>query len=150
MQRLFLLLFIALLLIGCKAMKEPEFRGVENVKVGKLGFGESAVTLDMRYFNPNSFKGKLKSAEGEAWIDSTYLGGFVVDSAVAVPAKSEFTVPVKMNVDMKRILKNSLSAFLKEEVTITIKGNAKAGTGGLYKNFPLNYSGRQKLAEVLK
>lgn len=150
MHRLLLILLMGLLLGSCKSMKEPEFRGIENVRVGKLGFGESSVTLDMRYYNPNSFKGKLKSAEGEAWMDSTYLGRFLVDSTVTVPAKSEFAVPVQLKVDMKRILKHSLSAFLKDEVTITIKGNAKAGTSGLYKNFPLNYSGKQNLAEIFK
>ena len=67
-------------------MKDPVFKGIENVKVNEVGMSASTVTLDIRYHNPNNFKGRLKQAEGDAWMDSTYLGHFVVDSSVHIPA----------------------------------------------------------------
>lgn len=131
-------------------LKDPVFRGIENVKVNELGAGESAVTLDIRYHNPNNFKGRLKKAEGDAWVDSTYLGHFVVDSSVNIPANSEFLVPVKLAIDMNKILKHSLTAFLKEEVLLRIIGNARAGKSGFYKNFALNYQGMQNLKQLFR
>ena len=131
-------------------MKDPIFKGIENVKMDELNFNDPTVTLDMRYHNPNNFKGLLKQAEGDAWLDSSYLGHFIVDTAVNIPANSEFTVPVKLAVDKKQLLKHSLVAFLNEEVTIRITGKARAGKSGLYRNFSLNYMGKQNLRELFK
>lgn len=146
--------FFAILLIGslvsCGKMKDPVFKGIENVKMNGLSIEASSVTLDIRYLNPNNFKGKLKLAEGDAWMDSTYLGHFVVDTTVDIPANSEFLVPVKLAVDMKQMLKNSFTAFLNEEVTLKITGKAKAGKSGFYRNFSLNYLGKQNLKELFR
>jgi len=131
-------------------MKDPVFKGIENVKVNEVGMSESTVTLDIRYHNPNNFKGLLKKAEGDAWMDSTYLGHFVVDSSVNIPANNEFLVPVKMAVDMKKMLKHSLTAFLNEKVLLRIRGQARAGKSGFYKNFSLNYQGMQNLREIFR
>ena len=131
-------------------MKDPVFKGIENVKMDKLNFNDPAVTLDMRYHNPNNFKGLLKQAEGDAWVDSTYLGHFIVDTTVNIPGNSEFIVPVKLAVDMKQLLKHSLVAFLNEEVNIRITGKARAGKSGFNRNFSLNYQGKQNLRELFK
>lgn len=150
MKNLLLLLLIASGLVSCGNMKDPVFRNIENVKGDKLNFSNSSVTLDMRYFNPNNFKGQLKQAEGDAWMDSIYLGHFVVDTLVHIPANSDFLVPVKLVVDMKQVLKHSLTALFNEEVNIRIDGKARAGKGGLFRNFNLNYQGKQNLRELFK
>src|SRR5687768_9727943 len=139
MKRYVLVLLIISVLASCGKMKDPVFKGIENVKMNGLGIAASAVTLDIRYLNPNNFKGQLKQAEGDAWMDSTYLGHFVVDTTVDIPANSEFLVPVKLAVDMKQMLKHSLTAFMNEEVMLKITGKAKAGKSGFYRNFSLNY-----------
>jgi LEA14-like dessication related protein len=148
MKKLILISLLAGFLISCGKMKDPVFKGIENVKMDGLGMQSSFVTLDIRYLNPNGFKGRLKKAEGDAWIDSIYLGHFTVDTLVFIPPNSEFLVPVKLMVDMKQMLKHSMTAFLKEDVLLTITGTARAGKSGVYKNFPLNYAGRQNLNEL--
>lgn len=141
-------LISAVTLISCKKMKEPEFIGIENVKMDGLGIRTSAVTLDIRYHNPNKFSGKLSNAEGHAWVDSVYLGHFIVDTSVAIPANAEFLVPVRLAVDMKQMLRHTLSTFRKEDVLLKITGRARAGRSGFYKNFSLNYLGRQNLSSL--
>jgi LEA14-like dessication related protein len=131
-------------------MKEPVFNGIENVRINKLAAGKSLMTFEMSYFNPNSLHARLKEAEGEAWLDSTYLGHFYVDSSVNIPANSNFTLPVKLSVEMKNILRHSLAAFLNEQVLITIRGKARVGKSGIYRKFPLNYEGKQNLQELFK
>jgi LEA14-like dessication related protein len=150
MKQLFFVLPLIILLASCGKMKDPVFKGIENVKVNEVGIEESTVTLDIRYHNPNNFKGLLKQAEGDAWMDSTYLGHFIVDSSVHIPANSEFLVPVKLAVDMKKMLQHSLAAFLNENVLLKITGQAKAGKSGFYRNFSLNYQGMQNLRELFK
>ena len=150
MNRLFVLVALIVLMASCKSMKDPVFKGIENVKVGQVGVAESLVTLDIRYHNPNKFNGSLKQAEGDAWMDSTYLGHFVADSTIQIPANGEFLVPVKLMMDMKQIFKNSLAALMNEEVLLRITGSAKAGRSGFYKNFSLNYQGKQNLRALFK
>ena len=150
MKKLLLILGFTAFLASCRDIKDPVFKNVENVKGDKLSFTNTAVTLDMRYYNPNNFKGQLKQAEGDAWMDSTYLGHFVVDTVVNIHANSDFLVPVKLAVDMKQVLKHSLTALFNDEVNIRITGKAKAGKGGFFRNFNLNYQGKQNLRELFK
>jgi len=150
MKRNFFFLGVILVMASCKSMKDPEFKGIENVKVSEVGTTGSTVTLDIRYHNPNNFNGKLKQAEGDAWMDSTYLGHFVADSSVHIPANGEFLVPVRLLMDMKQIFKNSLAALLNEQVMLRITGSARAGRSGFYKNFSLNYQGKQNLRQMFK
>lgn len=150
MKRSVFFLLLVSTLASCGKMKDPIFKGIENVKMDGLGFQASSVLLDIRYLNPNNFSGKLKQAEGDAWVDSIYLGHFTVDTAIQIPSNSEFLVPVKLAVDMKQMLKHSLTAFKNEEVMLKITGTAKAGRSGIFKNFSLNYLGKQNLKALFK
>jgi len=150
MKSLLFVLVIIVMFTSCGKMADPVFKGIENVKVNEIGRTESTVTLDIRYHNPNNFNGLLKQAEGDAWMDSTYLGHFTVDSSVHIPANSEFLIPVKMAVDMKKMLRHSFAALLNEKVLLRISGQAKAGKSGFYKNFSLDYQGMQNLRELFR
>ncbi|MET0634439.1 MAG: hypothetical protein ABWZ25_00345 [Chitinophagaceae bacterium] len=139
---------LLLTIISCRPIKDPVFNGIDNVRVNNVGIGQSSITLGMNYTNPNGYKAKLKSAEGDAWMDSTYLGHFVLDSTVVIPANSDFNVPVNLTVDMKKILQHSFSALLNKQVLIRITGTGRAGRNGIYRNFKLNYQGKQDLSKV--
>lgn len=138
------------LLSSCRKIQDPVFNSIENIRVGKLGFGTSLMTFDVHYFNPNNSRASMKEAEGEAWLDSNYIGHFHVDTMVSIPARSNFTVPVKLDVDMKYLLMYSLSGLKNEEVLVTVKGKAKVGKAGIYKNIAINYEGNQNLAQLVK
>jgi hypothetical protein len=49
-----------------------------------------------------------------------------------------------MDVDMKNLFKNSLSAILGQDVLLEVKGNTRLGKAGLFVSVPFNYSGRHK------
>ena len=146
----FLFIFPAVFLFSCGQIKEPDFKGIENVRVNKAGLKESVLLLDLHYFNPNKTRVKLKSAEGDAWIEDNFLGHFTMDSLIHVPAIGDFRVPVKLQVDMSKIIKNSLMALLGKKVMIKIKGKARVGKGFVYINYPIRYEGKQDLGELLR
>jgi LEA14-like dessication related protein len=122
-------------------MKDPELRGFESLMVKQPGLKHSVIQVNVRYYNPNRVNARLKEAHGEAWLENIYLGTFKVDSLIKVPANSEFVVPVDLTIETYRIL----GALANDEVTIKITGSAKAGRGGFYKTFSLNYEGRQNI-----
>jgi hypothetical protein len=116
----------------------------------KPGLATSSISFDVEYFNPNKKGGKLKEAEGEAWLDSNYLGHFRVDTLIDIPGNANFIIPVRLDVDMKYFVKYSMTGFKNEDILVTIKGKARVGRGGVYKRFPINYEGKQNLGELMK
>ena len=106
--------------------------------------------IDLFYYNPNRSKLALKKAEGEAWVDSSYLGHFTVDSLVTISPLSEFRIPVNLKVDMSRVLKNSMNIMGNKEVLVRIEGKAKVGKAGIYVSYPMKYEGMQNLSRLLK
>ncbi len=141
--------FAILILAACGSIKEPNLRGIENVRVDKINSATSTMRLDLRYFNPNKFRVKLKNASGDAWLEGKKLGSFSLDSAVYVSANSDFTLPVTLEVDMRRVLSNTLTLLLSNEVTLKIDGTARIGKSGITINYPLKYEGKQKLSDLL-
>ncbi|MBC7949459.1 MAG: hypothetical protein H7Y42_16350 [Chitinophagaceae bacterium] len=150
MQNTLLIVIACLLFAACRKLKAPEFKAISNVQVNKISLGKSTMRFDMTYYNPNNTGATLRKADGEAWMDSTYLGPFRVDSVVNIPALAEFIVPVNLEIEMKQLLKHSLSAFLNEEPLFTIKGTAIVSKGGFSKKIPLRYEGRQNLQALFK
>jgi len=148
----FLLLAICIssLFAGCGPIKEPEFKGIENTRLNRLGLDETGFTLDLIYFNPNHSGLRLKYAEGGVWIDNNFLGRFLVDTLVRIPASADFRLPVKLNVDMSRVLKNSILVLFSKDVLLKIEGTARLGKAGLYINYAILYEGRHKIDELLR
>ncbi|MCR6720597.1 MAG: hypothetical protein NVV59_09935 [Chitinophagaceae bacterium] len=91
----------------------------------------------------------MQWAEGEAWIDSVYMGPFRIDSEIEAKPKSEFEIPVTLEVDMKQalFLASSLAKKkkLSEEIWLKIEGKTRAGRSGFYKTLPLKFEGKQKI-----
>jgi LEA14-like dessication related protein len=142
-------LLIVVFFGGCRSLKEPELKGINNVRVDNISSATSTLRLDLRYYNPNKFRVKLKRANGDAWLDGKKLGSFTLDSAVAISPVAEFSLPVSLEVDMKRVLSNTLALLLNNEVTLKIDGTARIGKSGITINYPLKYEGKQKVADLL-
>jgi LEA14-like dessication related protein len=140
------------ILSSCGKMKNPEFRGIESVSMEDVKLGTNTIRLNLKYYNPNSFKGQLKWAEGDAWVDSSFLGHFTVDTALKVPARQEFIVPVKLNVSMQDMLMVAapLLSEKKTAIWLRVSGQARAGRSGVYKTVPLKYAGKQSLEGLVK
>lgn len=145
-----LIISLGLLVSSCGKMEKPVFNYIDNFKIKKPGIKKSLVTFDVQCFNPNNSKARLKEADGEAWLDSNYVGHFYVDSTIAIPAKSNFAIPVKLDMDMKNMLIYSLNGFKNEDVLVKVKGNARVGKSGFYKTIPLSYEGKHNLADLMK
>ena len=143
-------ILLVLLLSSCGQIKEPEFKSIENVQVSKMGLRESILTLELLYFNPNKTGLKLKSAEGDAWIENNFLGHFTMDTLIHIPGNGDFRLPVKLQVDMSKILTTSLLTLLAKETMIKVDGKARVGKGFIYINYPIHYEGKQKLGEMLR
>jgi LEA14-like dessication related protein len=146
----FLCLLVSSLFLSCRSFKEPEFRGIENVRVSELGIKESNLTLDLHYFNLNKSSLSLKEAEGDAWLDGSPLGHFIIDTLIQIPANADFGLPVKLKMDMNYFLRNTFNAFINKDVLVKIEGKARVGKGGIFIRYPIHYEGKQNFSELMK
>lgn len=138
-----LLLFSAL--ISCQKPQSFDYRDIRNIRVEKAGFDRSTIAMDLVYFNPNNFGVQLKHVDCDVYVDKNYLGKFVLDTTMNILKKSEFTLPSKIEVDMKNVFKNTLNAIFGSELLVEVKGTTRVGKGGIFINVPVDYSGRHKL-----
>ena len=131
---------------SCRSPKDLEFREFNGVKLDKLGFSASSLSVNLVYFNPNNFGLELNRTELDIFVDSVYLGHSSQLLQVPIPRRDVFTIPLKVDLDMKNLLKNSLVSLFNKEVAIRTVGNVKVGKAGIYKNIKVDYTTRQQLS----
>ena len=142
-----LTLFLSYLIIttSCRAPKDLEFREFKNLALDNLGFSSAKLKVDVVYYNPNNFGLELNRTDVDIFVDSTFLGHSAQDVQVKVPKRDIFTIPLVVDLDMKNLIKNGITAFFNKEVNIKVVGRVKVGKAGVFKSFPLTYQTRQKL-----
>jgi len=143
-------LLVVLTCSSCGSLKEPEFRRIENSKISSYSLSELNARIDLGFYNPNKDRLKLKKAEGNIWADDSPMGSFTIDTFITIDGNSDFTLPVNLKMKVDKSVVSSLSNFLKKEVTLRIEGTARVGKGFIFINYPIQYEGKQKLADLLK
>src|ERR1700730_6686299 len=138
--------FILLIaLICCSKPKEPQYLDFENLRIRKAGISESVVGADLKYYNPNNFKLQLKEADMDLFVNDKYVGHSRLDTLIEIPARDTFYVPISMKLALGDLFKDALQLLLNPEVSLKLQGKAKLGKAGIFKTFPVNYEGKQRI-----
>jgi LEA14-like dessication related protein len=147
MKKLLPLMFLAVTLFqaACKKPQAFQYRDLKNFHLENFGLQKSRVSMDFVFFNPNSFPVDLKNVDCDVYLDSNYVGKFLLDTTMHISQTSEFVLPATLDVDMKNILKNSFSLLTSSEVLIGAKGTTRLGRSGIFVKVPFQYEGKQRL-----
>ncbi len=137
---------LTLLLSGCATPKPIEYKDYQNFKIQKIGASSSTVSMELVYYNPNQMGLQLKRTELDIYLDNTLLGHTSQEMQITIPRKSNFVIPIKVNVDMKNIWKNALNSLLSKEILVKVKGSVKVGKANVFMNFPINYEGKHSFS----
>lgn len=97
----------------------------------------------MIYYNPNGFGLQLKRTELDVFVNAVLLGHTTQEYQITIPKKEQFIIPITMEVDMKNLLKNSLTSVFNKEVNVKVTGSIKVGKANVFISFPVNYEGIQ-------
>ncbi len=133
-------------LFSCKKPQGFEYRTMTDFTIDSLGFERSALSMKLVYFNPNSFGVDLRHVDCDVFVNKNFLGKYVLDTSMHIARRSEFSLPSKMQVDMRNIYKNSLNTLLNREIQVDVKGTTRVGKAGIFINVPFSYSGKEKLS----
>jgi len=106
--------------------------------------------MDVRLYNPNNYRMKLKKADLDVFMSNDHLGKMNVAKKYTVPRMDTFLLPVTLDVDMQKVLPNALQLFLNSEVTVKLTGSVKAGRHGVFVRVPVNYEGKQDIRRAIK
>ena len=141
-----LLVILMMFLPSCREPKSLEFKEFKNLSVDKLSFAGAALKVDLVYYNPNNFSLQLNRTDLDIFIDSTFLGHSSQDIQVAIPKRDIFTIPLKLDLDVKNLLKNGITSLLNKDVSVRVLGSVKVGKAGIYKSFPVDYTSVQNFS----
>lgn len=140
-----LILLAVFFMSSCRAPQDLVFRDFNNLSLDKMGFSASTLKVDLIYYNPNNFGMELKRTELDIYVDSTFLGHSSQELQVAIPKRDVFTIPLKVDLDMKNIFKNGLTSLFNKTVSVRAVGTIKVGKAGVYKNFNIDYTSQQEI-----
>lgn len=139
-------LFLLFWMTSCRSPQDLQFREFNNLQLEKFGFSASTLKVNLIYFNPNNFGMELNRTELDIYLDSTFLGHSSQELQVPIPKRDVFTIPLRVDLDMKNLFKNGLISLMNKEVAIRAIGSVKVGKAGVYKSFKVDYTTKQQLS----
>ncbi|HET7117804.1 MAG TPA: LEA type 2 family protein [Hanamia sp.] len=129
--------------LSCSSPKDLEYIDYQNFSIQNLGFNNSTVSLDMKYYNPNNYGMQLKNTDLDIFINGNLLGHSSSDSLIHIPRRDTFNIPVKFNVNMQSFFKNALSTLFGKEILVKLTGRVRVGKANIFKSFPVNYETKE-------
>jgi LEA14-like dessication related protein len=136
-------IFVIMALSSCFSPKPLEYRSYQNFAIQNLGFNNSAISLNLEYYNPNNFGMQLKNTDLDIFVNGNLLGHSSSDTLIHIPRRDTFSIPVKFNVDMQNLFKNAWNTFTGKEVLVRLTGKVKVGKANIFKSFPVNYETKE-------
>ncbi|MEO8768760.1 MAG: LEA type 2 family protein [Ferruginibacter sp.] len=145
-NRLGVVIALFIFMASCSAPKDLEFRAFKNLAVDNIGFSGANLKVDVVYYNPNNFGLELNRTDLDIYLDSTFLGHSSQELQVKIPRREEFSIPLKIELDMKNLLKNGIMSLLNKQVLVKVIGKVRVGKAGVYKTFDMNYQTLQQFS----
>lgn len=136
------------LLMGCKEIRDPEFRRIEDFSLKNFGLLQANIGFRVTYFNPNNFGVNVKEAEADVYVDSVYLGKFKQDSLVNVLKDAEFSIPLSGTISYQTAMNLDLQNLSNRNILLRADGSVKVGKAGIFVTRPIKYEGVHRLDEI--
>ncbi len=135
--------FLIMAFLSCSSPKALEYKTYHNFNIEKLGFNNSAVSLDLEYYNPNNYGLQLKSTDLDIFINGNLLGHSSLDTLIRIPRRNTFSIPVKFYVNMQNAFKNAWNTLIGKEVLVRLSGKVKVGKANVFMSIPVEYESKQ-------
>jgi LEA14-like dessication related protein len=136
----FLAIILFLSSAGCNSIKELEYKGIKNPKLQTLSFNNTAIQMDLVYFNPNNFGLDVKETNLNIYLNDKFVGIADQPSKTQIAKNSTFLFPIVTHFDALKVLGTAFKALFSKTNKVTIQGSAKIGKGGIYIKLPVNIS----------
>jgi LEA14-like dessication related protein len=148
-SRIYLYLFCLtyLFLSACRSPKDLSFVRVVDWKTTEVGISNSKISAQLLCRNPNPYRLTLQNLDARVSLDGRFLGTLSIDQPIAIPAATEFTLPIQFQVSMTGFYASGVSILLGSELPVTVEGMAKGKRSIFTRTLPVKYSGRHRLSD---
>lgn len=110
MKKLIFIPFI-LLIVSCAVKEKPLFVKVDNIVVVDATLETIELTADAHFINQNDVGGSLESKGIEVFVNDISVAN-VTSESFKVPAREEFTIPLKVIIPTKEVYENNKNGLL--------------------------------------
>ena len=129
MRKLIILSTICLVFLSCSVNEKPQFIGIENIKVLESTSKQVTFTADAFFINPNDIGGELQTDEIKVFVNDNEMASVSTES-FKVPAKKEFSIPLKTIVPTDSLFSNKsigglIGSLFSKKVKVQYKGDIK-------------------------
>ncbi|WP_299521981.1 LEA type 2 family protein [Winogradskyella sp.] len=129
LKRTALILLFFSLVFNCTVTEEPEFLGLDNIKVVDSNIKNITLSADALFINPNDVGGTLKTDDLKVYINDTEVATFVSE-AFDVPSKKNFIVPLTVAIATDSIIDRKslgglLGSLISQKLKVQYKGEIK-------------------------
>jgi hypothetical protein len=136
MKKLIILSTLCLLFFNCTINEKPQFIGLENIKVLESTSKFVIITADAMFINPNDIGGDLKTDDIKVFVNDNEMATISSES-FKVPAKKEFSIPIKTKVPTDSLFSNKnlsglIGSLFSKKVKVHYKGSIKYSSFGFY------------------
>lgn len=136
MKKLILIPLI-LLVISCSVKEKPLFVKVDNIEVIDATLETIELTADAYFINKNDVGGTLESKGIEVFVNDISVAN-VSSEAFKVPAREEFSIPLKVVIPTKEVYEKNkdgllggiLSSIISQKMKVQYKGTITYSTFG--------------------
>jgi hypothetical protein len=109
--------------------KKPEFIGVENIKVLESTSKYITITAEALFINPNDVGGEIQTDEIKIFVNENEMST-VSTELFEVPAKKEFSIPLKANIPTDSLFSNKsigglIGSLFSKKIKVQYKGDIK-------------------------
>ena len=126
--------------IGCEKPKEKiVLKTVRDVVVDATS--DPTLKANAVFFNPNKVKGKLKNIDVEIFLNGKKAANVKQDFNTVIPANSEFTVPLVVNLNIKELgfMDTLLGMVGGKKYEVRYEGSIKLNYRGVPIKVPVKY-----------
>jgi hypothetical protein len=109
--------------------KKPEFIGIENIKVLESTSKYITFTAEALFINPNDVGGEIQTDEIKIFVNENEMST-VSTELFEVPAKKEFSIPLKANIPTDSLFSNKsigglIGSLFSKKIKVQYKGDIK-------------------------
>lgn len=139
------ILISILLITSCAVKQKPEFIKVDTIKLVNANSKQITLSADAVFNNPNSVGGRLNT-EGVSVYVNDILMGIVSAEEFKIPRKTNFKVPLQIQVNTKELLSKDpngllgglLNSVLNRSLNVKYEGIIQFKTLGFSYTYPID------------
>lgn len=133
------------MLTSCAVKKKPVFVKVDDVKLLSLKTDTIRFGANAYFKNPNDIGGKISTDEIKVIVNGAEVAQ-VSSEEFKVPARKDFTIPLKVVIPAKRVFENNkggilgglINSVLNKSVKVQFKGELKYKVLGFSNVYPID------------